>query len=559
MIKKLFLILAALSICLSWLIPTDTTLWNTFLGEMLAFYSVVFLALVNFRKETVIPVLSLPVLLIAFIPIFQYSQNILIFSTTLFLSLAYLLSFWLVLVVSYSLSQEYSLRQTLMQGFCYTLLIAGVISSAFAILQWLNIGVPLSIMMPLEGIRPYANFGQPNHLATLLLMCLLAGLYLFETKKIPLVVLSVISFLMVFVIALTQSRTSWIAILFVIGIWVYKSKYQAHRVNIKHLFMLLTTYMICAFIIPYINVFIKKNFDTVNVVQTADIVQRATTEHQRLDLWSTALDIVISKPWIGHGWNQTGLAHFQVIEKFPYWFTSAHNIGLDILIWNGIILGSIIILYSALWIWALFKSANSIESIVAIIMVGVVLIHALLEYPLFYSYFLLPIGFLMGIASSCVEYKKINFPNYFIPFIVLIMSIGLVVTWKEYVNSFTLMANAKSIEAYRLGEKDPIYDQQTYLSNNGNDYVVLSIIEARAEWIAINPFTNISEDEILNYKNMVSFSPSKYDLYKYAQLLAYNGYMKEARYYLKSLEVMHGSHYSIEDILTKNLYGEEIE
>lgn len=558
MIKNLFLLLAAISISVAWLAPSDDTLWQTFIGEFLAFYGVFFLILSNLGKEIKVPNISIPILLIALLPLLQYMQGIVFFSTTALLSSAYILGFWVVLVVSYSIGRQEYERKKLMQGFCFVLLITGSISSIFAIFQWLNIYTPLPIMMPLQGNRPYANFGQPNHLATFLLMSLLGSLYLFEKKKLNAIVLSLMSLLGIFVIALTQSRTSWIAIILVIGIWIYKSNSKNFRLNKKYVTTILSIYLLFVISIPSINILFKEYFGMNDVVQTSDVIQRVTTGHERLSLWSTAIDSIMLKPWLGHGWNQTGNAHLQVIENFPYWFTSAHNIVLDLIIWNGLIIGLIIVIYALYWLWLLWRACNDYESIIAIMMIGTVLTHTLFEYPLNYSYFLFPVGFLIGIVSSGTIQKSITSSKHFGILVAALLIIGMTSIWNEYVNSFTLMANARSIESSRLEVEKPVYDEQTYLSHNNKKYFILSMIEARAEWIAVNPFTHLTKGEIEKHGNIVSSSPSPYDLYKYAQLLSYNGELELAKYYLSLLEIMHGTKYSIESIQKANKYGENI-
>lgn len=558
MIKNLFLLLSGISIGLAWLAPSDDTLWQTFIGEFLAFYGVFFLILSNLGKEIKAPNISIPILLIALLPLLQYLQGIIFFSTTALLSTAYILGFWIALVLSFSISQKEYDRKKLMQSFCFVLSIVGIISSIFAIFQWLNIYTPLPIMMPLQGNRPYANFGQPNHLATFLLMSLLGSLYLFEKEKLNIVALQIINLPIIFVIALTQSRTSWIAIILIIVIWVYKKDNENLRLNKKHIFSIISIYMLSVISIPSINIILKKYFEINDIVQTSNVIQRATTGYERLSLWSTAIDSIMLKPWLGHGWNQTGNAHLQVIEKFPYWFTSAHNIILDLMIWNGIIIGLIVVIYALYWLLLLWKNCNNCESIIALMMISTVLTHAFFEYPLSYSYFLLPLGFLIGITSSTTIQQRINLSKYLGLLIAIFLIIGMTRIWNEYVNSFTLMANARSIEASRLEAKNPVYGKQTYLPYNNKKYIMLSMIEARAEWIAVNPFMHFTKDEIKRYGNIVSLSPSPYDLYKYAQLLAYNGEIERAEYYLSLLEVMHGSKYSIESIQKINKYGEDI-
>ena len=79
---------------------------------------------------------------------------------------------------------------------------------------------------------------------------------------------------------------------------------------------------------------------------------------------------------------------------------SAHNLILEMLVWNGVVLGTAIIAYALWWLYQLCKQRGSIESVVALAAVGCVLIHAMFEFPQNYAYFLLPMGFLLGLVQT---------------------------------------------------------------------------------------------------------------------------------------------------------------
>ena len=50
--------------------------------------------------------------------------------------------------------------------------------------------------------------------------------------------------------------------------------------------------------------------------------------------------------------------------------------------------------------YRLISRVNSTESVIGILMIVAVLVHALLEYPQNYAYFLLPLGFIVGLVLS---------------------------------------------------------------------------------------------------------------------------------------------------------------
>lgn len=83
----------------------------------------------------------------------------------------------------------------------------------------------------------------------------------------------------------------------------------------------------------------------------------------------------------GYGWNQASIAQMSVFHLHPSveWVSSAHNIILDLLIWNGIPLGLLIVGAILIWFLWLNKNIDDTVSIVAMLMVGTVFIHSMLE------------------------------------------------------------------------------------------------------------------------------------------------------------------------------------
>ena len=104
------------------------------------------------------------------------------FSTALLSSL-YLLGFWFMVVAGYNLSLDQQKRDQIFTGFSLLLIIVSIATSFIAICQWLNIESHFVHMLHLIGNRPYGNFGQPNNMATFLIMGLLGCLFYMKRIK----------------------------------------------------------------------------------------------------------------------------------------------------------------------------------------------------------------------------------------------------------------------------------------------------------------------------------------------------------------------------------------
>ena len=141
-------------------------------------------------------------------------------------------------------------------------------------------------------------------------------------------------------------------------------------------------------------------------------------------LWALFIDAVKSNPWLGYGWNQTGLAHIHMAVTHPplnEYFQSAHNVILDLVIWCGVPIGLIVAVYCAWWMVTRWRLAKDHEDCVLWLFLLVVINHSFLELPLQYAYFLLPVGLIIGLLDARMGRKvvlwldwKVNWVLWFI-------------------------------------------------------------------------------------------------------------------------------------------------
>ncbi|MBD3842716.1 MAG: pilin glycosylation ligase domain-containing protein, partial [Campylobacterales bacterium] len=227
----LCLIVASIFLIFGWLSPFHTYPWVTFSSELASFGAAFAVMTLFLIKEIKIPRPQILMLIIVLLPLLQFCFGLILDFSVAFLSFAYLFTFWLMLLCGYNLSLQAENREKLMIGFSLLVLVAGLLSSFMAVVQWLNLESYLYGIMGLRGNRPYANFGQPNNFSTFLVMALMGGLYLYEKRKASLWLLIPSSLIMLFTITLTQSRTAWIVCIFFFFYWIYKQHKNNPRFN----------------------------------------------------------------------------------------------------------------------------------------------------------------------------------------------------------------------------------------------------------------------------------------------------------------------------------------
>lgn len=518
---KFFLfLLASVFISLAWLLPIHYRPWVTYTGELFAFLSLFALAAIYLKDKIKLPVISLPLLFLSAIPLIQYLGGELFFFDKALTSTLFVFGFWMSIVIGYNLSVEKIDREEAFTGLSYVFLMAGTATGIIAICQWTNLDAYLPGMVNIQGNRrPFANFAQPNNMATFLLMSLMACLYLYEKKKIQTKWIVACALPIVIGVALSQSRTSWVACLCIL---VYLAYQQYRGLSRLKWYWAVTWCILFAGLIvmsPVLSQLLAQATDA-QIVQSRDVVQRATGDMSRLAIWNQMLHAIADRPWFGYGWNQTSVAYTLVSEHFqgPVWVRSAHNFILDFILWNGLIIGLPFLAYFGYWGYQLNKHVNSVESVIGILMVGTVLIHSMLEFPQYYAYFLLPVGFIIGLVQSQqANIKTITLsPNY--------MRAGYAISLVLLI----LIVRDYSVIVPKLNQSMR-YEQTPEKITNQDQIYLLEEFNRRIEWIRMNPYSELNAAQLENIREMVLNYPTKYDLIKYAKVLAFNGYEQEAK------------------------------
>ncbi len=116
----------------------------------------------------------------------------------------------------------------------------------------------------------------------------------------------------------------------------------------------------------------------------------------RLVLWSNVLHLIAQKPWLGWGWGNLDYAHFVTLypgERFCDILDNAHNLPLHLAVELGVP-ASLLICGTGLWL--IFRARPWREQDATRQMawgvMAVILLHSMVEYPLWYGPFQIAFG-----------------------------------------------------------------------------------------------------------------------------------------------------------------------
>ena len=326
------------------------------------------------------------------LPLIQYASGRIVFLSDAVLPAAYLSGFALCIIGGRNLAP--AARQEAADLLFLSLSLAAGVSAALALSQGMQ-QYPIPLTNPAApGARVYANLGQPNHLATLLALGCVGVLRAHARGVVgggtAAVVVTWLSTSMV----MTQSRTGWIEVALICAwlwffgrhlsrparpwaLWVWPVAFAALTIAWEHLNTLL-------YPLP---------------ITLADRMDGGTRLLHWSSLWAAALE----KPWLGYGWNQVGLAQLATATAHPAtgeMLTNSHNTALDLVLWCGLPIGLTIVALLLWWFVRQIKAGLDEQQIFLILIFLLIGLHALTEYPLDYTYFLLPWGLAIGLMEA---------------------------------------------------------------------------------------------------------------------------------------------------------------
>lgn len=533
--KKILVLFAVFCAVFAWLSPNHIFPWLTAHSEFSIFLSFIFLfSYTVFQfKHLVVYRINIIFIIIAAIPLIQFAlQKIYFFGDALIASV-YILAFFLALTIGNTIGQNEQKKKYTFQLISWIILSSAIISVYIELMQWLMLHRHGVLMVELRpGGRPYANFAQPNSLATFLTMAVFASCYLYEAKKYNQNILCLLCAFLIFGIVLTQSRTPWVfAIAFTIW-WYWKS--SKAQLSIKNSWVVCAYgyFLACVIVLPSLS-----NWLGLSYLQGS--FRRATTGFERLNMWQQMLIAIKNEPWFGYGWNQVSVAQVETTLEFSYPQRTehAHNFILDLFVWNGILVGILIIFILIYWLWKFVEHAHSAENFLMLAMVGAVLVHAMLEFPLDYAFFLLPVGFIFGLIQANNKGTHNFNISRFNGLGILILCLGLyVVVFHDYrkIEKDMELARFESLNIGTLSSENKL-----------PDVILLTQLKAQIGLIRTQPKEHMSEIEINEIKEATYRHASSSALYRYAQVLALNGQEKSAQDHLDIMEKMHGKKYSL--------------
>jgi hypothetical protein len=373
------------------------------------------------------------------------------------------------------------------------------------------------------GTRPYANLIQPNQLATLVVLGLVAAAFLYERARCGALTVLLVAVTLGFGLAMTESRAGLLEVL-VVGC-VLVAKHQALGLRLKPKKVLFGVGLIA--LQPLVWEAVRGS--SVRATNGRDVVELVTIGVRRIH-WESMLDAIWRRPWTGYGWSQVGAAQFAVAPDHAAsgeTLGQSHNLVLDLLVWNGLPIGLALTVGLIWWFGGALRGARDSTTVLAFASVVAVFVHAMLEYPLHYAYFLLPVGVLMGaVSSGAMPSAAWVMPRWVAPFLLALASGITVVIANEY---FKLEEEVRRwrFQQARVG--------MTAAPQQHSEVVLLTQLDSFLNFARTPEREGMSGAELDRMAAVVYRFPSKENALRYAAALAINSRPEEARQVLRRI------------------------
>lgn len=400
MLSQLIHAFGAVFLAFSWLAYDHYPPWVNFHSEFLAFFSLYLLLGSLLRAKTrlfAFPKIAISIACLAALPWLQYATGLVFFGGDAFVTTAYLLGMTTAIGIAYSsvFNTSQASASTWFLLPVHALLWAALLSAMMALLQWLSLTDSMTtyVMHTEPGDRVLANLGQPNQLASLLLMGLVSLTYLYEQRQLGRFSLILGGIFVTWAIVLTESRTALLGAVFISLFWAYKFHSAENRLPKKYVLIWLIGLGIGKFMLPTIT----------NLLLMSDPrITSITVDSGRAEIWWQAIYALRDAPWFGYGWNQTPVAQSVGALSHPgtLTYTYAHNVVLDLLLWVGLPLGLILTSLCGYWFITRTQRVKTLEAIYAMAILLPIVTHSMFEFPFAYAYFLLTAGLLIGVIEA---------------------------------------------------------------------------------------------------------------------------------------------------------------
>ncbi|MDO9101696.1 MAG: Wzy polymerase domain-containing protein [Candidatus Nitrotoga sp.] len=333
----------------------------------------------------------------------SYFDQILLFAL-------YLLWAALLMMLGQRLREEFGLP-ALATALATFLLVGAELNALAGILQNYRWHTFLDAVVTAKiSVAVYGNVAQPNHFANYITLGLISLGLLYMRSLLRAWYVALLTMPLLFVLVLSGSRSVWLYLLFMAGMaWWWQRSDKSCLPLLRYTVLLLLGFglMHAVVQIPWLE------GASGSVTTMRRLFGEGASGSIRLYLWREGWQIFTQFPLLGAGFGQFAWQHFQfgpVLQNTDIvgLYNNAHSLVTHIAAEMGLA-GLLILLGTlAMWLIQCSRVQRTVYHWWGYALLGVLAIHSLLEYPLWYAYFLGVAALTLGMLDTTIYRLKLR-------------------------------------------------------------------------------------------------------------------------------------------------------
>jgi O-antigen ligase len=436
----------------------------------------------------------------------------------------YLLWAALLMMLGQCLREELGLP-ALVTALASFLLVGAELNALAGILQHYRWHTFLDAVVTVKiSVAVYGNVAQPNHFANYITLGLISLGLLHMRSLLRVRYVALLAMPLLFVLVLSGSRSVWLYLLLMAGMaWLWQRSDKSCLPLLRYTLLLLLGFGLMHGVvqIPWLE------GAAGSITTMRRLFGDGTGGSIRLYLWREGWQIFTQFPLLGAGFGQFAWQHFQlgpVLQNTSIvgLYNNAHSLVLQIAAEMGLAGLLILLGMLAMWLIQCGRSQRTVYHWWGYALLGVLAIHSLLEYPLWYAYFLGVAALTLGMLDTTIYCLKLRGMGRLALAVILLLGVSSVVH---------LLQNYRNLEMLKGLEQG--------VSKNG--YFWRENLTAADAQIPLRPYFDLfrsgnikggadySADKRILNERVISFAPISLVVYREALLMALSGQQAAAQ------------------------------
>lgn len=387
-----------------------TTFYQEWGAAMLGLCAMLLLVTKGFAAQGAIPRIALlPVALLLLVLLQTLLGKLAYFEQALLFSL-YMLWVALLLLLGHRLRAEIGLP-VLVTALATFLLLGAELNAVVGILQhyrwdtWFN-----AVVAEKTSPAIYGNIAQPNHFAHYITLGLISLGLLLARRILRAASVLLLTLPLLFVLVLSGSRSAGLYLVAIAVLaYLWQRKNRVDKVLLYYALLLLLGFAFMHWVVQL--PWLAGASGSVTTVQR--LLEEVGSGGIRLYLWRESWHIFAEFPLLGAGFGQFAWQHFLLLPQLQSsqingLYNNAHNIVMQFAAEMGAM--GLLILFGTLFAWLgqVMRVQLTIYHWWGYAALSVMGIHSLLEYPLWYAYFLGIAAIILGMLDERVVQIKLR-------------------------------------------------------------------------------------------------------------------------------------------------------